>query len=258
MRVPRGASAAGREGVQGGDVFGGAALPEPGSAGIGEAEIAAEVLGDLGDRAVGEVFVELRVIEAFAEFGAEAVGLFGALGDAGDFVLHVADYLPAQEGAWWAGLGGGPDGCVEVLGEEDGAPDAAGDAVERDGGVWRGLGWFGRFLRRGRGLLGGLAVDVAREVGAEFEEFVEDGAVVVGVWLLRRGWCGGLGSGGHLGRIRNIFFGVCQVWRGVEAICGGWGARELAARGLRWEGYLPGLGTAVIDKFCHVGGRRGA
>ena len=115
----------------------------------------ADVGNDLGDRAVVDVVVDVGPIDLFAEFRAQGLCL-GAVALTLDAVLDLAQDAPA--GAFLADQGGWrPCRLGEFPGESDGAADGAGDALERDGGVFRGVADGGRvglgILLRGIGLL---------------------------------------------------------------------------------------------------------
>ena len=104
-----------------------------------------------------------------------------------------------------AGLVPGHGGLGEALGEQDAAADGADDAFEGeaegcDAVVGRGFGYSrGRFGLGGGDGGCGVAVELAREVGAELDELVQDLAVDEGVV-----GGGGISVGGH-GWEKNIF-----------------------------------------------------
>ncbi len=182
--------------MEGLEVFGGSAFPGVCAGLVGDAEVS----GDLADDFCGglgfEVEFEVRGVEAVEELGLEGLAFVRGAG-ALDGVFDVADDVFAGgdagcrpglgRGAGGVGLGGG--GLVEFLGEEDGAADGSGDALE---GVRKGGGLSGGGGRGGLGGLGGgdLLVEVPGDVGAHGDEVVEDLVVVgcvVGAVLLRDG-----------------------------------------------------------------------
>ena len=197
-----------------------------------DAEVAADVLDDVGDRALVEVVVEVGIVEALVELGVESLGL-GAVGPALDGVLDRADDLLACGEAalarvlgptlgcevLWAGRGG----IGELASEGDGAAQGAGDAVEGDGGVGCGCrGGFGCCAGLGVGRSCDLAVEGAGKVGADLDQLVEDLAVVLGVLvtLVREtgagvaGWFGTGGAWRTSGRISEFLAGVVKRWIG--------------------------------------------
>lgn len=156
-------------GAEEGDVVGGAAGEGVNAGDVGDTEVAAEVADDLGGRAMGEVGVEIEGVDAFEEFAAEGAG-FGRVGLAVDGLLDGADDLLALHRALGVGegLGAGRRGRFgDVSGENDGAADGEGDAVEGLGAV-------------GKGEVRGGCLEFLGEGGADVEEDGE-GALVGGV-----------------------------------------------------------------------------
>ena len=144
------------------DVPGRAALPGIGAGGGGQAEVAADFGDDFGDRAGGEVVVDVGGVQAVVQLGLEAGGVGG--GGAMEGVLDFPEDALAGGGAVLGRVPGGCRGVGEAAGQEDAPADGAGEAVEgdryRDQGVW---GWGGLRggCRRGLDLGGGLLVQEA-------------------------------------------------------------------------------------------------
>ena len=210
MLIPGGGTAGcGGAGVEVLDVGGGAAGPGAGAAGWGgEAEVAGDLGDDVGDGAGGEVPVEVGVVQAVPQFGAEALGAVAFVCGAVDGVLDGTQDVLAGGGAVVGWVAGGRGRVGQALGKGDAAADGAADAVEGvgqgDEGGGRRLVGHGRGGRRRDGsaccfgLVVGLRVQEASEAGTHADEVVQDGAVAVRVrWglggiVLRRGvgWVG--------------------------------------------------------------------
>ena len=161
--------------AEGFDLVGGAALPV-GLVGVGDMEVPAEVVDDVVQRAGVDVFLEVRRVQAVSEFTGQSFDL-GGVRVALDDVFHLAEDAFAGGGAV---ISGGD--FFQVLGEEDGAADGPGDAVEGDGEVLRGgvRGWEGG--GGGLDLLEMLLVDGLGHVVGHVDEVAED-LLVVGLVL---------------------------------------------------------------------------
>ena len=162
--------------MEAGDVDRGAAGPGGLAEAVVEAEVAADVVDDVADGAGVEFGFEEGVVEAFGEFGAEGVGRVRAAGRGGVAVYGVLDGADdAAAGLGAAEIAGRGRVLAELAGEEEGAADGAGDAVE--------AGHVG-----GGGLGEGLGLDDAGELHGEGGELVGVGGVEVG----RVVHCGGI------------------------------------------------------------------
>jgi hypothetical protein len=156
----------GGAGAEHGEVLRGAALPRVRAGQCAEAEIAANVGDDVGDRAQLDVVVEVGRVEPVEQFGVQGLGL-GVPGGALDGVFDLADDAPAGGCAMLIAGHGGDDGFGDLAREGDGAADPAGDAVERDGDFGAGCG--------------GLLLEPAGEAGADVDQAVQDPAIVLRV-----------------------------------------------------------------------------
>ncbi len=196
-------------GAEDGDVVGGAAerWPEAGECG-GEAEVAAEFGDEVAGGAVVDVVDEFGGVDALEQFEAEGFGV-GGRGGALDVVLDGADDLLACGGVFGV-CGGG--GLGDVFGEDDGASDGLGDAVEGGGAGGDGDGRVGDF-------------EFEEDCGADVEDCCE--GALVGVVVEGRGG----GGGGHERKGNLSGVGVKGIW-----VRGEWAGqlrrdtRSLAAR----------------------------
>ncbi len=165
--------------AEGGQVFGGSALPPEDAVGDRNAEVAGDFGDDVLDGPGPEVVLGFRGVEAVAQLGPQGGSGFGR-----GFTLDgVLDFPEDALSGGLPGLGGvGLGGFAECPAEEDGSADAAGGAVE---GEAQGLQLFGG---GGRGVGGAGPGDVVVEglsdVGGEAEQPVQRGAVEFGVFGL--------------------------------------------------------------------------